>query len=140
MSVRAAFRRLFRSAPKPTRRRPTPRLAVAELEGRAVPAAFGPLGDEFRVNTFTAGNQSAPVMATDAAGNFVVAWRSFGQEGPGLGVGVYAQRYSAAGAPLGDEFRVNTYLPGNQSAPVMAMGAAGNFVVAWHSFGQEGHG
>jgi hypothetical protein len=31
----------------------------------------------------------------DAAGNFVVTWSSYGQDGSGSGI--YAQRYNAAG-------------------------------------------
>ena len=39
----------------------------------------------------------------DANGDFVVAWDSFGQDGSANGV--YGQRYNAAGAAQGSEFR-----------------------------------
>src|SRR5256885_12639728 len=35
-----------------------------------------PVGDHFRVNTFTAGVQQNPVLAMDKNGDFVVAWMS----------------------------------------------------------------
>ena len=36
-----------------------------------------PRGNEFPVNTTTAGNQDYPAVAMDAAGNFVVAWEVY---------------------------------------------------------------
>ncbi|VTU01332.1 rhs repeat-associated core domain-containing protein : YD repeat protein OS=Isosphaera pallida (strain ATCC 43644 / DSM 9630 / IS1B) GN=Isop_2419 PE=4 SV=1 [Gemmataceae bacterium] len=93
-------------------------------------------GPEFRVNTFTTGDQIDPAVAMDAAGNFVVAWTSAGQDGSGTGV--YAQRFSATGTAVDAEFKVNTYTAGDQGGPTVAMSAAGNFVVAWTSAGQDG--
>jgi hypothetical protein len=40
--------------------------------------AQGPVGPEFRVNTYTSGSQATPAVATDPAGNFVVVWQSQG--------------------------------------------------------------
>jgi hypothetical protein len=48
-----------------------------------------PLGDEFRLNAYTTGNQKQPNVAMDADGDFVVAWTSYGQDGD-VG-GVYAR-------------------------------------------------
>src|SRR5436305_1610207 len=48
-----------------------------------------------------------------------------------------AERYSAAGAPLGGDVRVNTYTTGRQSYPAVALAAAGDFVVVWQSYGQD---
>jgi hypothetical protein len=50
------------------------------------------LGPEFRVNTFTTGEQSSPDVASDASGNFVVAWASDLQDGSDWGV--FGQRYA----------------------------------------------
>ena len=69
------------------------------------------------------------VVASDAAGNFVVVWKSDGQDGSGRGV--FGQRYDASGARAGAEFQVNTYTTGDQDRPRVASDAAGNFVVAW---------
>ncbi|MFO1433165.1 MAG: hypothetical protein U1F76_24175 [Candidatus Competibacteraceae bacterium] len=99
-------------------------------------AAGAPQGGEFQVNTTTAGHQAYPAVALDAAGDVVVAWQSYGQDGDGYGV--YAQRYSAAGAPQGGEFQVNTTTASYQSMPAVAMDAAGDVVVAWESYGQDG--
>lgn len=92
-------------------------------------------GSEFQVNTYTALQQAAPVVAMDASGNFVVAWQSTNQDGDDYGV--YAQRYNAAGAVQGSEFRVNTYTTGAQMTPAIAMDAAGDFVITWSGSGSD---
>jgi hypothetical protein len=51
----------------------------------------GPLGSEFRINTYTPSNQRLPNVATDPMGNFVVVWESQGQDGAENGV--FGQRY-----------------------------------------------
>jgi len=92
-------------------------------------------GAEFPVNTYTTSSQGYPSVAVDGSGNFVVVWRSFGQDGDGWGV--FGQRFNAAGAPVGAEFRVNTYTTDFQQFQVVAADASGNFVVAWSSY-QDG--
>ncbi|WP_428940191.1 hypothetical protein [Fontivita pretiosa] len=100
-------------------------------------AAGVALGGEFRVNSFTDGDQYAPAVAMDAAGNFVIAWTSSLQDGSIAAV--YAQRYDAAGTPLAQEFRVNTTTDGYQYAPSIGMDPDGSgFVIAWVSDGQDG--
>jgi hypothetical protein len=95
-----------------------------------------PLGGEFRANSYTTGSQDRPAVASDADGNFVIAWTSQDQDGSGFGV--FAQRYGSTGAPLGGEFRVNTFTTSYQRIPSVASDPAGNFVIAWHSFTQDG--
>jgi len=93
-----------------------------------------PLGPEFRVNSSTGGPQDQPSVAADAAGNFVVAWA--GNDGSTFGI--FGQRYASSGAPLGSEFRVNTYTTNIQYFPSIAADSSGNFVVVWDSFMQDG--
>jgi hypothetical protein len=93
-------------------------------------------GEEFQINSFTIGAQTYPSVASDASGNFVVVWDSNGQDGSGKGI--FGQRYDSAGVPLGSEFRVNSYTTNAQSMPFVALDAGGNFVVAWHSYFQDG--
>jgi hypothetical protein len=96
------------------------------------------VGGEFRVNTYTAGDQNYPDVAMDASGDFVVTWASFGEDGSGWGV--YAQRYNASGAAVGGEFRVNTTTLGDQTYPSVAMDSGGDFTTAWQSQNQDGSG
>lgn len=87
-------------------------------------------GGEFHVNTTTDGFQRLPSIAMNASGDFVVAWQSDSQEG-GHGSGIFAQRYDAAGNPLGSEIHVNTETLGDQLYPHVALDVAGDFVVTW---------
>lgn len=106
---------------------------VEALEGRTL-LSLPPTGPEFLVNNYTTGVQDSTAMAIDSAGNFVIAWQSFGQPG-GSSTDVYARRYNADGVAQGDEFRVNTYTTGIQSTPAVAMDSAGNVVIAWQGAG-----
>lgn len=94
-----------------------------------------PLGPEFQVNVYTTGSQSLPDVAADPSGNFLVVWASDSQDGSSQGV--FGQRYTSSGVPLGPEFRVNTSTTGHQGHPSVAADATG-FVVAWHSYVQVG--
>ena len=110
------------------------RLAAGLLILAAAPASVRAqvtAGPVLRVNTYTTNSQAAPTLAMDPAGNFVVTWGSFRQDGGSFGV--FAQRFDAEGVPRGAEFRVNSYTTGSQGTPAVALDARGNFVVAWSS-------
>jgi hypothetical protein len=110
--------------------------AGAGIFGQRFAGTGAPLGPEFRVNTYTTEYQTAPSVASDSAGNFVVAWTSTDQDGSSDGV--YGQRYASVGVPLGPEFLVNTYTTSIQRFPSVASDAAGDFVVVWWSYQQAG--
>lgn len=97
----------------------------------STPAAGQPIGPEFQVNTYTTGWQYRAKVAANAAGSFVVVWRSAGQDGDGDGV--FAQRYDASGAPAGEEFQVNLVTTGDQREPAVAVDDSGEFTVVWES-------
>lgn len=99
-------------------------------------AAGNPQGGEFQANTFTTSDQVFPSVAMDAAGRFVVAWQSQGQDGSGYGV--FGKRYAADGSPVGGEFQLNIYVNSDQFNPFLAMLPGGNFMAVWISFGQDG--
>jgi Ca2+-binding RTX toxin-like protein len=94
------------------------------------------VGNEFKVNTYTANYQVNPTVAIDGVGNFIISWTSDGQDGNGYGI--YAQRYNSAGVAVGGEFKVNTYTDNYQFQPTVAMDAGGDFVISWTSDGQDG--
>jgi large repetitive protein len=103
-----------------------------DLQGvyaRQFDASGVPLGNEFRVNTTTSGNQQNPTVSLDKNGDFIITWTSFGQDGGGAGV--YAQRYSAAGVPQGGEFLVNTTTNQDQRNSTVALDEDGDAVITW---------
>jgi hypothetical protein len=93
-------------------------------------------GSEFRVNTYTTGDQTRPRATWMPQGGFVVAWQSMGQDGSDDGV--FGQRYDASGVPQGGEFRVNGFTPGVEAHAAIAS-AQNRFAVAWQG-GGEGSG
>jgi hypothetical protein len=113
-------------------------LVALLIAPRAAWPQGAPLGPEFRVNTFTSGDQASPRIASDASGNFVVVW--YGQARDGSSYGVFGQRFNSSGTPLGIEFRVNSYTTRGQFGPSIASDASGNVVVVWTSHDQDGSG
>lgn len=95
-----------------------------------------PISARRQVNTEAAREQSAPAIAVDAEGNELVVWQSKGQDGDGFGI--YGQWYDSSGAEKGPEFRVNSATVGDQKSPAVAIDGAGNAIVAWQSFKQDG--
>lgn len=99
-------------------------------------AAGSAVGGEFRVNATTANNQYHSASAALDDGGFIVTWTSFAQDGNNGGI--YAQRYNAAGATVGGEFRVNTQTVFEQDFSSVAALNDGGFLVTWASVGQDG--
>jgi hypothetical protein len=60
--------------------------------GQRYDSSGQPLGPEFRVNTYTTGDQRRPSVAADPLGKFVVVWDSASQDGSGTGI--FGQRYT----------------------------------------------
>jgi hypothetical protein len=101
------------------------------------------LNPQFQVDTGTTGLQTtsstnAQSVAMDANGNYVVVWAAYAKVGTGWEV--FGQRYTAAGALVGNVFQVNTYTNADQAYPSVAMAPNGAFVVTWSSKGQDGSG
>ena len=101
---------------------------------RRFDAAGVALGAQFRVNTHTPSRQLQPAVAAAADGSFSIVWQS---PHDGSASGIFGQLYSAAGAPVGGEFQVNTYTTFDQQVPAITATPDGDLVVAWHSIGQD---
>jgi hypothetical protein len=81
-------------------------------------------GAEFRVNTYTTGQQTQPSVASDSVGNFVIAW---GGDGPdGSDYEIFAQRYGGLGPAA-----LNVDNLGNQ---VLEPGETVNVRPSWRNF------
>lgn len=110
--------------------------------GRRFNSDGTPAGGEFQVNTYTTGNQGYPGVAVgkSASGSFVIAWSDEYQDGDGSGV--FARHFDIAGvATTPSDVQINTYTTGDQGhGGVAAAGdGAGNFVIAWNSYDQDGN-
>jgi hypothetical protein len=101
------------------------------IYGQRYSAQGAPVSGEFQVNTYTNKDQHIPHVSRLKDGGFVVAWTSVDQEGTSSEV--YGQRYSAAGARVSGEFRINSFTNGLQKSPSVASLGDG-FVAAWTSY------
>lgn len=96
-------------------------------------------GVSLLVNNFSDDIQVFPKVAADAAGNFVVVWQSFGSPGDdGSNFSIQGQVYGAAGSPAGGQFQANTFTLNGQTAPAVAAGPAGEYVIVWRSRSSDG--
>jgi hypothetical protein len=104
------------------------------LFGQRFDSTGARVGLEFQVSAFTTGYPGAPSVAMGQSGSFVVAWADYNA------YNVFGQRFDGAGARVGGEFQVNTFLPSYMYYPSPAVAASpnGNFVVVWNSYGQDG--
>jgi hypothetical protein len=107
-----------------------------DVFGQRYDSAGAAVGAEFRVNSYTTGDQSAPAVASHADGSFLVAWS--GNTDGSFYPDVFAQRYDSSGQPQGSEFRVNTYTTRSQAVPSATVDADGNVVIVWSSYRQDG--
>jgi hypothetical protein len=98
----------------------------------------GALLAPFAANTYTTQTKRDVRVASDANGNFVVVWLTFGEDG--YGWGVFGRRYLYTGEPvaLQPEFQVNVTTTGHQYFPSVARSSAGDYIVVWQS-GQCGY-
>ena len=96
-------------------------------------------GGEFMVNTTVRARQDHNDVAMDQNGDFTVVWEGYGQNGGPWEV--YGQRFNLTGSKQGGEFQINQYAQNQHlMAPKVAMDLAGDFVVTWQSYGQDGSG
>ncbi|HUA69111.1 MAG TPA: hypothetical protein VMA13_11245, partial [Candidatus Saccharimonadales bacterium] len=89
--------------------------------------------NDILVNSFAAGFQANPAIATLANGNVIVIWDSYNEAGSGSMMDVYGRILSPTGVPLTGEFLINQFTSYNQRNPAVAALANGGFVVAWVS-------
>ena len=92
------------------------------VQGQRFDAAGNEIGNEFQVNTNTAGQQREPKVTMDSDGDFAVVWNSLSGGGADTsGSSIQAQRYDSMGLPIGDEFLVNSCTTGTQNRPGLAV-------------------
>lgn len=105
--------------------------------GRFFAADGRPITGDIAISAGNGRHQIDPALAVLADGSVVVAWSSYRQD-QSFSYDVFARRLSAAGAPLGDEFRVNATAGLNRRSPAVAATTDGGFLVAWITERQAG--
>lgn len=90
---------------------------------------------ERRANTTSIGDQANPKGAVSSTSDAMVVYESpiFGE----TGTEILGRVFDNTGNEAKAEFRVNSYLDGDQGAPAIA-GGPDRFVVVWDSVGQDG--
>ncbi len=110
------------------------RLHLAQAVFVALLPAWGTA--EVQVNTRTSGAQADPRIALDPRGGALVVWSSYYSTG-GRSNDILARRLDATGAPIGDEFIVNTLAEGSQTEPAVTVDDRGRLAVVWQGPGTE---
>ncbi len=99
-------------------------------------ASGSPAGSEIHVNQTTDGYQGSPQVAYLSNGQWVVTWHSVLHSTDSLDV---AARAFSDGAPVTDDFTVNTTLPRYQGTPMIAASPDGyGYVILWMSQRADG--
>jgi hypothetical protein len=107
-----------------------------DIYARIFSSAGIPRTDEFLVNSST--NVCAnPALAPLGTGGFVVAWSQRDSVVYTNGWDVWGRAFKASGMPEVNEFRINTFLYGDQYCPKLAAGPNGVMAV-WTSMGEDG--
>ncbi|MEW6536816.1 MAG: RHS repeat-associated core domain-containing protein [Candidatus Auribacterota bacterium] len=91
---------------------------------------------EFRINTYTIGDQSNPSIASNGT-NYLVTWESQNQDGNGKGI--YGQFIDNDGNFIDSEFHINNYISGDKKNPAVASRQK-DYVIVWGSNQQDGNG
>lgn len=97
------------------------------IRGRLFNSDGSAAGNDFQVNSTTAGTQYQPAVTALQDGRFVVVWTHWGTN-----VEIRAQIFDTNGNPNGAEIGVSAATPSTAFAPTVAALADGRFVVAWY--------
>jgi hypothetical protein len=84
----------------------------AAVRGQAIP-----LAPEFQVNTYTTSSAGDAAVASAGDGTFIIVWAN----GAVATRGIYGRRYSNLGAPVGQEFQINTGTAAFTTLPSVAV-------------------
>ncbi len=94
------------------------------------------VGNPFQVNSYTTGDQEAPRIAADDAGEFVIVYESAGFTGETYR-SIIAQRFDSTGTAIGDELLLAASDSGDSRDPDVDTLSDG-FVVVWSGPGVVG--
>jgi hypothetical protein len=107
-----------------------------DVYARVFTAAGVPVTDEIAVNSGT-GPCDTPDVAPMNDGGFTVVWAQKDLVVATNSWDIWGRSFTASGSPEVPDFRINTFLFGDQYRPKIAAGPSGSLVV-WTSLGQDG--
>ena len=111
----------------------------SDVQGQLFDSTGSAVGVEFVANSYFQGGQGDVAVAMAPDGQFVAAWQSGGPDSDDASSsGVRARRFDSTGAAIGDAFQANAFTTGSQDEPTIAMDAAGDFIIVWHSSLSDG--
>jgi len=102
------------------------------IQARRYLPSGAPAGDDFQVNTYTAGAQLLPAIGVMDGGAFEVVWSSYGSPADPDHWSIQRQAFTSDGGPSGGQGQVNTTVVYTQGgAPGLSMSRHGDFVATW---------
>jgi hypothetical protein len=107
------------------------------IQGQRFNDAGERVGGVFQVNSYAYDTQEAAKVVGLPDGGFLATWSSHGQDGSSWGV--YARRFDAEARAVGEEYRVNVPVGGDQSNSAVAVQPGGTGLVFAYE-GQDGSG
>ena len=97
------------------------------------------LGVEQQVNTGATGSQRNPSVSQNGGSGFVVAWESDSSTGSDDDQrSIQARIFGSDGAPMAEQFQVNSFTTGYQSHAMVGPDGGDGFVVVWESTASAG--
>ncbi len=103
------------------------------IYGQFVDKFSAKVGSEFKINSYTSGNQKEPAVASNGR-TFLVVWTSENQDGDNDGV--YGQLLDNNGN-IGSAFQINSYTIDDQYQPAVTASGA-DYLISWNSNEQDG--
>ena len=97
-----------------------------------------PVGAEFAVNVSTEGHQAQPQVASDAPGNFVVAWTT--EAGEELPSSVNVRRFDRQGKAMSSEVRMEGREAAGARLVDLQVSPLGDYSVRWEAHDSNGNG
>jgi len=111
---------------------------IWDVFGRRFDTDLNPVGNIFKVNTYTTLKQREPKIDFYTDDSYLIVWQSEAQDGDIYGI--YGQKRSANDNNIGSEFLINTYTIGRQDRPDLDIDNSNYAVVVWESRFQDGDG
>lgn len=88
------------------------------------------VAEKVQLSASTEGEQRNTAITALADGGWLATWEGYGN---GDTYGIFAQRFSEKGTPIGAETLINSSLQGNQTSPAVTLLEDGGWVICWDS-------